>query len=59
MVVPVSASGAGPEGVLEAAVEAFDEAVGLGMVGGGWAVLDVQLVAEARPKGRGELGASV
>ena len=59
MVIPVSAGGAGPEGVLQAAVETFHKAIGLGVVGGGRAVLNVELGAEAVPEGGSELWSSV
>jgi len=40
-------------------VEAFHQAVGLGVVGGGLGVLDVEEAAQGGPQGRGELGAAV
>ena len=59
VVVPVSASGAGPEDVFKAAVETFHEAVGLRVIGDSRAVLDMELGAKAVPEGRGELWAMV
>ena len=39
---PGGVGAAGAQGVLEAAVEALDHAVGLGMVGCGWPVLNLK-----------------
>lgn len=55
VMIPVSSGGAGTKGVLETAVEALDEAVGLGVVGGGRMVLDVKQLSKLMPKRRGEL----
>ena len=49
MVVPVGGGGPGTEGVFEAAVEAFYQSVGLGMVSGGRGMLDVKLVTKPGP----------
>ena len=59
MVEPVGGGSAGAEGRLEAAVEAFHEAVGLRVVGGGGVVVDVEGLAEVVPEGGGELRAKV
>jgi hypothetical protein len=59
VVDPVRRGAAGPEGVLQTAVEAFYHPVGLGMVGSGLVVLDVEQAAEGGPKGGGELGPAV
>jgi len=59
MSVPGGVSGACTQRILESAVEAFHEAVGLRMVGCGGAVGDVEGVAEVRPEGRGELRATI
>ena len=56
MVVPVSHSAAGKESGHEMAVEPFHKTVGLGMVGGGRLVRDVEVRAEGNLQGRGELG---
>ncbi len=53
---PVRRGAAGPECILQAAVEAFHHPVGLRMVGGGLVVLDVEEAAESGPQGGGELG---
>ncbi len=47
MVNPVRRGAAGPEGVLQTAVEAFYHPVRLRVVGGGLVVLDVEQAAEA------------
>jgi hypothetical protein len=49
VVDPVRRGAAGPEGVLQTAVEAFYHPVGLGMVGSGLVVLDVEQAAEGGP----------
>ncbi len=59
MVDPVCRGAAGPEGVLQTAVEAFYHPVGLRVVGGGLVVLDVEQAAEGGPQGGGELGPAV
>ncbi len=59
MVDPVRRGAAGPEGVLQTAVEAFYHPVGLRMVSGGLVVLDVEQAAEGGPQGGGELGLAV
>ena len=59
MVVPVSHSAAGKESGHEMAVEPFHKTVGLGMVGGGRLVRDVEVRAEGNPQGRGELRTAV
>ena len=41
MVKPVSSHRMSPKSIFEAAVETFDELIGLRMVGGGGTVLDV------------------
>ena len=51
MVDPVRRGAAGPECVLQAAVEAFYHPVGLRVVGGGLVVLDVEEAAESGPQG--------
>ncbi len=59
VVDPVRRGAAGPECVLQAAVEAFYHPVRLRVVGGGLVVLDVKEAAEGRPQGGGELGPAV
>jgi hypothetical protein len=59
VVDPVRRGAAGPEGVLQMAVEAFYHPVGLRVVGGGLVVLDVEQAAEGGPQGGGELGPAV
>jgi hypothetical protein len=59
MVIPVGGGGTGAEGGFEAAVESFNEAVGLWVVGGGGIVLNVEGQAEVIPKGRGKLWSTV
>jgi hypothetical protein len=56
MVHPVRRGAAGSEGVLQVAVKAFHHPVGLRVVGGRLAVLDVEQAAQGSPQGRGELG---
>ncbi len=56
MVDLVGHGAAGPECVLQAAVEAFYHPVRLRVVGGGLVVLDVEEAAEGSPQGGGELG---
>jgi hypothetical protein len=56
VVDPVRRGTAGPEGVLQTAVEAFHHPVGLRVVGGGLVVLDVEQTAEGGPQGGAELG---
>jgi hypothetical protein len=56
---PVRRGEAGAEGVLQAAVEAFNHLVGLRVVGSSLVVLDVEQAAEGGPKGGGELGPAV
>ncbi len=50
---------AGPERVLQTAVEAFYHPVRLQVVGGGLIVLNVEKAAEGGPQGGGELGPAV
>ena len=57
--VPGGSGGTGAEGSFKAAVKALYETVGLRVVGGGRVVGDVELLAEVRPKGRGELRATI
>ena len=60
MVDPVRRGAAGPERILQAAVEAFYHPVRLWVVGGGLIVgLDVEEAAEGGPQGGGELGPAV
>ena len=59
MVKPVSSRRTSPKSIFEAAVKTFDEPIGLRMVGGGGAVLDVELGTKAVPESRGELRAPV
>ena len=59
MVGPVRRGAAGPECVLQAAVEALYHPVRLRVVGGGLIVLDVEEAAEGGPQGGGELGPAV
>ena len=59
MVKPVRSCRTSPKSILEAAVETFNEPIGLRMVGSGGAVLDVELAAKAVPESGGELRASV
>ena len=56
MVNPVRRGAAGPEGVLQTAVDAFYHPVRLRVVGGGLVVLDVEQTAEGGPQGGAELG---
>ncbi len=50
MVGPIRRGAAGPECILQAAVETFDHPVGLRMVGGGLVVLDIEEAAEGGPQ---------
>jgi hypothetical protein len=59
VVDPVPRGAAGAEGVLQAAVEAFYQSVGLRMVGSSLVVLYVEQAAEGGPQGGGELGPAV
>ncbi len=59
MVDPVRRGAAGPEGVLQTAVEAIYHPVRLRVVGGGLVVLNVKKAAEGGPQGGGELGPAV
>jgi len=59
MVVPVGGGSTGGEGGLETAVKALDETVGLGMIGGGGVVCDVEKGAKVGPEGGGELRTTV
>ncbi len=59
MVDPVRRGAAGPEGVLQKAVEAFYHPIRLRVVGGGLVVLNVKQAAEGGPQGGGELGPAV
>jgi hypothetical protein len=59
VVDPVRRSAAGPEGVLQMAVEAFYHPVRLRVEGGGLVVLNVKQAAEGGPQGGGELGPAV
>ncbi len=59
MIHPVRCSAAGAEGILQAAVEAFHHPVGLQVVGGCLAVLDVEQTEQGGPQGGGELGPAV
>jgi hypothetical protein len=59
VVDPVRRCAAGPEGVLQTAVEAFYHPVRLRVVGGGMVVLNVKKAAEGGPQGGGELGPAV
>ena len=57
--IPGGCGCAGAESGLEAAVQALNQTVGLWVVGGGRVVNDVELLAEMRPKSRGELRATI
>ena len=59
MAVPVSSGAEGAESCLETAVETFNKAVGLGMIGGSRLVRDVEVRAKGDPEGRGELRIAV
>jgi hypothetical protein len=59
VVRPVCCRQPRPERVFKAVVEAFHHAVGLGVIGGGLRVLDVQEGAQGGPQGQVELGAAV
>ena len=59
MVKPVSSHRTSLKSIFEAAVESFNEPIGLRMVGGGGAVLDVELATKAVPESRCELRAPV
>ena len=59
MVKPVSSRRTSPKSIFEAAVKTFDEPIGLRMVGGGGAVLDVELGTKVVPESRDELRAPV
>ena len=59
MVKPVSSRRTSSKSIFEAEVKTFDESIGLRMVGGGGAVLDMELATKAVPESRGELRASV
>ena len=50
MVKPVSRRRTSPKSILEAAVKTFNQPIGLRMVGGGGAVLDVELSTKAVPE---------
>ena len=50
MVKPVSRRCTSPKSILEAAVKMFNQPIGLRMVGGGVAVLDVELSTKAVPE---------
>ena len=50
MVKPVSRHCTSPKSILEAAVKMFNQPIGLRMVGGGGAVLDVELSTKAVPE---------
>ncbi len=49
----------GPEHVFDVAVEAFEQTIGLWVVGCCLGMLDVEQVAQGGPQGGGELGAVV
>ncbi len=59
VVAPVRRGAAGPERVLQAAMEVFHYPVRLWVVGSGLIVLDVEEAAEGSPQGGGELGPAV
>ena len=50
MVKPVSRRRTSPKSILEAEVKTFNQPIGLRMVGGGGAVLDVELSTKAVPE---------
>ena len=56
---PVSIGGAGTEGGFQVAVKEFNQTVGLGMIGGGRLVSDVEKAAEVKPERGGKLRALV
>ena len=59
MMVPVSSGAAGAEGCFEMAVETFHQTVGLGVIGSGGLVRDIEVRAERDPQVRGELWSTV
>ena len=59
MMVPVSSGAAGAEGCFETAVETFHQTVGLGVIGSGGLVRDIEVRAERDPQVRGELWSTV
>ena len=59
MVKPVSSRCTSSKSIFEAVVKRFDESIGWRMVGGGGAVLDMELATKAVPESRGELRAPV
>ena len=59
VVDPVRRGAAGPEGVLQAAVEAFHHHFALWVVGSSLVVLDVEQAAEGGSQVGGELGPAV
>ena len=59
MVKPVSSRRTSSKSIFEAAVKTYDESIGLRMVGGGGAVLDMEWATKAVPESRGELRAPV
>ena len=56
---PVRTCQAGAKGVFQPAVALLHHAIRLRVEGGGWEVLDAQLLAEDGPYGRSELGAAI
>ncbi len=59
VVDPVRRGAAGAEGILQAAVEAFYQPIGLWVVSSCLVVLDVEQAAEGGPQRGGELGPAV
>ena len=57
--VPVSGGAGGAEGRFETAVETFHQTVGLGVIGSGGLVRDIEVRAERDPQVRGELWSAV
>ncbi len=56
---PIWGSAAAPKGGFEAAMEAFEDAVGLGVKGSGGNVRHVEERGKAGPKGGNKLGTTV
>ena len=59
MVKPVSRRSIVSESIFEAAMETFNQAIGLRVIGGGGAVLNMELSAKVMPESGGELGTTV
>lgn len=59
MMKPVAGGSTGTEGGLEAAVETLHETIGLGVIGGGRMMGDVEGLAEVGPEAGSELRAAI